>query len=360
MSDLNKQDVLGALSEVKDPVTGQDVVAAGLIASVFVRDGNVGFALLAAPEEQAVKEKLRVLCENAVKRLEGVTKVASVLTAHQEALTAREQKEHLKAIRKEEKRRHPPEPIPGVKRIIAIASGKGGVGKSTTAVNIAVALAQLGHKVGLVDADIYGPSIPQMMGVSEKPIIEEDKMVPAERYGVSCISIGMVVDQEKALAWRGAMATKALFQLFRGTKWKAIDILVVDMPPGTGDIHLSFAENYPVAGAVVVSTPQDVALCDARKAVDMFGKVGIPIIGVIENMSYFIDPLSGNQSYIFGKGGAAEMAKQWNIPLLAEIPLDITTREGGDKGVPVASSDPKNYPNAAVYTEIAKKIAKRI
>lgn len=353
---LDRETILTALATVKDPASGKDVVSAGLVSSVFVREGSVGFALLAEPQEQAEKDKLRLLCEKEIKKLPGVEKVSSVLTAHSAAPTQREQKEQLKAIRQEEKRRNPPEPIPGVKHILAVASGKGGVGKSTTAVNIAVSLAQLGYKTGLVDADIYGPSIPQMMAIHEKPALEGNLMVPAERFGVKCISIGMVVEPERAVAWRGAMATKALFQLFRGTVWSEVDVLIVDLPPGTGDIHLSFAENYPVSGAVIVSTPQEVALNDARKAVDLFKKVQIPVLGIIENMSYFLDPVSGNRSDIFGSGGAARMAEGLKIPLLGEIPLDIKTREGADQGMPVAAETIENGGNAAVYQKITKKI----
>ena len=355
MSKITKEEVLAVLSEVKDPSTGRNVVSAGLITSVFVRDGKVGFALLSIEEEKAAKDKLRVLCENKVKSLEGVETVTSVLTEHNSVATEREQKEQEKAARKRKTERVPPQPIPGVSTIIAVASGKGGVGKSTTAVNIAVALASLGYRTGLLDADIYGPSIPHMMSIKEKPEVQNNKMIPTRRYGVQCISVGMLIDPDTSIAWRGPMVTKALAQLFRGTLWNDVDILVVDMPPGTGDIHLSLAEHYPIDGAIVVSTPQDIALLDARRGVDLFNKVSIPIIGIVENMSYYEDD-QGKRSYIFGEGGAKHLAEELNVDLLGEISLNQAIREGGDCGEPLVNTRLKQG-KTSEYLDLAKRIA---
>lgn len=331
---ISREMVMAALTKVveADVSLTNDVCR---ISSVIIRDNNVGFAVEVEKGEQEPAEQLRQQCEEAVKCLPGVGKVTAVLTAHNSNPTMRQQKEALKEVRKEQRLKSPPQPVEGVQYIIAVASGKGGVGKSTVAVNLAVALAKSGIRTGLLDADIYGPSIPMMMGIKGKPELKGNKMVPPVAHGVQCISMGMLLDDDKALAWRGSMATKALFQLFRGTCWDNVEVLVVDMPPGTGDVHISLAENYPISGAVVVSTPQDIAVLDAKKAVDMFRKVDIPVLGLVENMAYFQDPASGNCSYIFGEKGVEGLASQTNLEVLTQVPLGMAIREGGDNGEPV-------------------------
>jgi ATP-binding protein involved in chromosome partitioning len=295
-------------------------------------------------------EKLRLECEKAVSTTFAPCRVTAVLTgAIRVDASSKEKREQLKEVRRGQKERHPAKPVAGVKKIIAVASGKGGVGKSTVAVNLAIALSRNGYKVGIVDADIYGPSVPHMLGLFRKPDIDEtNRMVPIHAHGIDSISVGYLVDAGKATVWRGPMATKALFQLFHGTAWRDIEYLIVDMPPGTGDIQLSMAENIPVDGVLLVTTPQEVALLDVRKAYDMFLKVSIPVVGVIENMSYFEDTETGKRSYIFGQKGAEEFAKQIGVPLLAEIPLNENLRLSGDGGKPMKDS--------GVFDKIAKDL----
>jgi ATP-binding protein involved in chromosome partitioning len=250
--------------------------------------------------------------------------------------------------------------IPGVKNIIAVASGKGGVGKSTTAVNLALALAAEGAAVGLLDADIYGPSQPQMLGISGKPESLDGKTLePMRRHGIAAMSIGFLIDQETPMVWRGPMVTQALEQLLRDTRWGDLDYMVVDLPPGTGDIQLTLSQKVPVTGAVIVTTPQDIALLDARKGLKMFEKVGIPILGIVENMSLHICSSCGHEEAIFGTGGGAAMSKDYGVDLLGSLPLDIGIREQADSGNPTVVSHPDSR-TAQIYKEIARKVAIRI
>jgi ATP-binding protein involved in chromosome partitioning len=329
MSLINKESIVAALSSVVDPHSGQDVVSAGMVSALVIRDNNVGFALEIDPARAREMESLRRTCEEVVQALPGVGRVTVALTGNAGKPAAETPAAPVMQGKK------PLLPIPGVKHIIAIASGKGGVGKSTTAVNLAVALAKMGLKVGLADADIYGPSVPRMLGLKQKPEIRDNKMVPLERYGIKSVSMGYLLPDDAATVWRGPMATKALFQLLRGVHWGELDVLLIDMPPGTGDIQLSLAENYPVTGVVIVSTPQEVALLDVRKAITMFQKVHIPLLGIIENMSCFVDPESGAKHYLFGEGGAEKLASELGIAFLGAVPLHMVIREGGDAGVPV-------------------------
>jgi ATP-binding protein involved in chromosome partitioning len=246
--------------------------------------------------------------------------------------------------------------IPGVKAIIAVASGKGGVGKSTTALNLALGLRDLGLKVGLLDADIYGPSVPRLTGINEKPVLDDNrKMIPIERFGLSIMSIGFLVEEETAMIWRGPMVMSAITQMLRDVAWGTLDVLIVDMPPGTGDAQLTLAQNVPLKGAVIVSTPQDLALIDARRGLAMFTKVNVPVLGIIENMSYFQCPECGTRSDIFGHGGARHEAERLKVPFLGEVPLHMSIRAMSDAGTPVVVSEP-NGPHAAIYRAIGTQI----
>lgn len=326
---INKEDVLEALQTVKSS-DSRDVVTSGIVSSIIVKGDSVGFALEVDASGANNMEDLRKSCEDAVKKLSGVKKVTAVLTTTREAAPEQAKKTNIENSKKK--------PVPGIKNIILVASGKGGVGKSTIAVNLAVALARTGYNIGVLDADIYGPSIPKMLHAEGKPEVDEFKrLTPYMSGNIQTMSMGNLVDPERAAVWRGPMATKALYQLFHGVSWNNVDYLIVDMPPGTGDIQLSIAENFPIKGAILVSTPQEIALLDVKKAADMFNKVNIPIIGVIENMSYFEDPVSKNKNYIFGKHGAEKFAQVEGIPFLGEVPLVEKIREGGDKGEPVAA-----------------------
>ncbi len=315
------------------------------IDGVHVQDGMVQVSLRAAREEAAGLEPLRRDIEARLKTLQGVKSVAVVLTAHAAGAPAAP----------------PPEPplLPEVKHVIAVASGKGGVGKSTVAVNLAVALAQRGLKVGLLDADIYGPSMPKMLGLHEKPSIENGRIQTLNAYGVKAMSIGFLVPEDKAMIWRGPMVMGALNQMLGQVDWGALDILVVDMPPGTGDAQLTLAQKAKPSGAVIVSTPQDLALLDARRGVQMFNQVGIKVLGVVENMSYFCCPNCGHRSEIFGHGGARAEAEKIGVPFLGEIPLELAVRQAGDEGKPVTAADPDGAV-AASFRHVAESVAKAL
>jgi ATP-binding protein involved in chromosome partitioning len=250
--------------------------------------------------------------------------------------------------------------IPGVAAVIAVASGKGGVGKSTTALNLALGLRDLGLRVGLLDADIYGPSVPRLTGIHEKPKLNDDrKMIPIERFGLSIMSIGFLVEEETAMIWRGPMVMSAITQMLRDVAWGTLDILVVDMPPGTGDAQLTLAQNVPLKGAVIISTPQDLSLIDARRGLAMFKKVNVPVLGIVENMSYFQCPHCGTRSDIFGHGGARHEAERLGVPFLGEIPLHMSIRTTSDSGNPVVASEPDG-PHAAIYREIGAKVREQL
>lgn len=252
-----------------------------------------------------------------------------------------------------------PKPIAGIRHMVAVASGKGGVGKSTVAANLAVTLAQAGYRTGLVDADIYGPSVARMMGLSGEPTYHDKKIVPPEAHGVKCMTMGILLDENAPAVWRGPMATKALAQLMLGTGWGELDILVLDLPPGTGDIHLSIAQNYKLSGAVIVSTPQEVALMDVKKAITMFEKVNIPVFGLVENMSYFIDPESGQYHHLFGEGNVQQVCDKLSLPLLATLPIDPAIAEGGDNGTPYTASH-SDTTLAASYATLAQHIIEQL
>ncbi len=363
MSSVTRDDVTAALSVIIDDETGKDVVTVGMLQGLVVREGHVGFSLEVDPARGATKEPLRQACEAAVKRLPGVLSVTAVLTAHRGGAPAqRPAHGHAHDDRPKQPRaaQQGPLRIPGVTAIIAVASGKGGVGKSTVAINLALALSKLGRRVGLLDADIYGPSIPRMMGIKGKPETRDGKkLLPMENYGIKTMSIGYLVDEDTPMIWRGPMVQSALTQMMMDVEWGELDVLVVDMPPGTGDAQLTMAQRVPLTGAVVVSTPQEIALIDARKGYAMFEKTHVPVFGIVENMAYFISPGSGEKSYIFGEGGARRMAEKLGCDFLGEVPLHMTIRETSDSGRPVVATAPDS-PEAKPFLDIAARVAAHI
>ncbi len=360
MAKVTEQAVREALATVQDEERGGDVISLGMISGLAIREGNVAFAIEVTPEEGPRKEGLRRACEKAVLGVPGVTSVTAVLTAERPAERPGAASGAGKGPAAARPQAAGKPALEGVKHIIAVASGKGGVGKSTTSVNLAIALAGLGQKVGLLDADIYGPSLPRMMGITGKPTSPDGKtLLPMENYGIKCMSIGFLIEEDTPMIWRGPMVISALEQMLRDVAWAPLDILVVDMPPGTGDAQLTLAQRTPLAGAVIVSTPQDIALLDARKGLAMFRRVDVPVLGIIENMSYFTCPHCGERSDIFGHGGARETAEKLGCDFLGEIPLAMPIRETSDAGHPITVSQPDS-PHAGAYRAIAEEITEKL
>jgi ATP-binding protein involved in chromosome partitioning len=352
--------VRAALGTVRDEERGGDLVGLGMISGLTLRDGHVLFSIEVDPQRGAALEPLRQAAEKAVAAIPGVLSVTAVLTAHRgtgPAASAAAPQARPAAPGGAQSRKLP---VAGIGAIIAVASGKGGVGKSTTAVNLALGLAANGLKVGLLDADIYGPSMPRMTGITGKPSSPDGKSLdPKENYGLKVMSIGFLIDEETPMIWRGPMVQSALSQMLRDVNWGTLDVLVVDMPPGTGDAQLTMAQQVPLAGAVIVSTPQDIALLDARKGLNMFRKVDVPVLGIIENMSYFCCPNCGHRTDIFGHGGARAEAEKLGCDFLGEIPLDIAIRETSDSGRPIVVSAPDS-PHAEAYRGIAARVWEKI
>ena len=341
---LTRDTILDALRVLKLP-DGEDVVAKDMIRALAVDNGTVRFVIEAAPEVAKHLEPLRAAAQQIVERMEGVKSASVLLTAHSD-----KKPPALKVGKHPEPQAGPTKPK-GVARILAVASGKGGVGKSTLSSNLAVALAKQGRKVGLLDADIYGPSQPRMMGVSKRPASPDGKtIIPLKAHGVTMMSIGLMMDPDKAIVWRGPMLMGALQQMLGQVEWGELDVLIVDLPPGTGDVQLTLCTKSELTGAIVVSTPQDVALLDARKAIDMFNTLKTPVLGLVENMSMYICPTCGTEAHIFGHGGVKEDAAKLGLPFLGEIPLDIDVRLAGDSGTPIAAGD---SPVAQAYAKLA-------
>jgi ATP-binding protein involved in chromosome partitioning len=346
MAQATRDDVLKALSRVTDPDSGKNVVEAGLVQGLVLRDGHVGFALEVPAARGRSSEPLRKACEDAVSALPGVLSVTAVLTAHNEPPNARQAPP-------------PATGIAGVASVIAVASGKGGVGKSTVAVNLALGLSKLGLKVGLLDADIYGPSVPRLLDIREKPESDGHKLKPIEKLGIKAMSMGFLVKEDEPMIWRGPMVQSALTQMMNDVSWAPLDVLVIDMPPGTGDAQLTIAQRVPLKGAVIVSTPQDIALIDARKGIAMFRKTQVPILGIVENMSVFVCPHCGEASHIFGSGGARATARELDVPFLGEIPLVPSIRETSDAGTPIVAHAPSGR-EAQSFLAIAAQVAQKI
>jgi len=365
MARVTEDQVLAALKAVHDPDKGQDIVSLGMVSGLVVKDGNVGFAIEVDPQRGPQLEPMRQAAEKAVDALDGVLSVTAVLTAHRPAGQGQAPRQAPQGGAAPQARPAPAQNtqkalVPGIKSIIAVASGKGGVGKSTTAINLALALKASGLTVGILDADIYGPSLPRMMGISGRPTTEDGKTLkPLERFGIKCMSIGFLVPEDSPTIWRGPMVMSALEQMLRDVLWGELDVLVVDMPPGTGDAQLTVSQRVPLAGAVIVSTPQDIALLDARKGLNMFRKVDVPVLGIIENMSYFLCPKCGERSDIFGHGGARDEAERIGVDFLGELPLHMDIRETSDAGNPIVVSAPESA-HAAAYKAIAEKVWAKI
>jgi ATP-binding protein involved in chromosome partitioning len=364
----SKEQVLAALAKVPSP-GGVPLTDARVLSDVVVSDGKVFFSITVDAAAVKAWEPVRKRAEDAVRAVLGVQSALVALTAERTAGGAVRGPNPAHVATQPRAaagpaHAHPADKvqpgIPGVDAVIAVASGKGGVGKSTTAVNLALGLRDLGLKVGMLDADIYGPSLPKLLAIKEKPLtVGGTKLKPIDRYGLSVMSIGFLIDEETPMIWRGPMVMSAITQMLREVEWGKLDIMVVDMPPGTGDAQLTMAQQVPLKGAVIVSTPQDLALIDARRGVAMFKRVNVPVLGIVENMSYFLCPSCGARSDIFGHGGARTEAERQSVPFLGEVPLHITIREKSDSGLPVVATEPDG-PHAKIYREIAAKVLEQI
>jgi ATP-binding protein involved in chromosome partitioning len=363
---VTKEQILAALAKVSTP-GGTPLLATRALSDIVVADGKVFFSITVDAASVRTWEPVRKSAEDAVRVVAGVQSVLVALTAERAAGAARgPQPAHVAAQPRAGAHAHShaadkTQPgIPGVDAVIAVASGKGGVGKSTTAVNLALGLRDLGLKVGMLDADIYGPSLPKLLAIKEKPqTIGGTRLKPIERYGLTVMSIGFLIDEETPMIWRGPMVMSAITQMLREVEWGKLDIMVVDMPPGTGDAQLTMAQQVPLKGAVIVSTPQDLALIDARRGVAMFNRVNVPVLGIVENMSYFLCPECGTRSDIFSHGGARHEAERLGVPFLGEVPLHMTIREKSDSGLPVVATEPDG-PHAKIYREIAAKVLEQV
>jgi len=352
---VTKEQVLASLEGVKSP-DGTPLPRTGKLSEVVAGDGKVFFSITVDAGEVKAWEGVRKRAEEAVRALPGVQSALVALTAERRAAPPRPPQEAARAAPRAAPRGETVQGVPGVEAIIAVASGKGGVGKSTLAVNLALGLAALGLKVGVLDADIYGPSLPKLLAIKERPqTIGGTRLKPITRYGLTVMSIGFLIEEETPMIWRGPMVISALTQMLREVEWGTLDVMVVDMPPGTGDAQLTMAQQVPLKGAVIVSTPQDLALIDARRGIAMFRRVNVPVLGIVENMSYFLCPECGTRSDIFGHGGARQEAQRLSVPFLGEVPLHMTIREKSDAGLPVVATEPDG-PIAKAYRDIAANV----
>jgi ATP-binding protein involved in chromosome partitioning len=340
---VTQEQILSVLRTIQDPDLHKDIVSLGFVKDVRIEGGAVDFTIELTTPACPVKDQMKAEAEQKVAGLPGVDVARAKMTAEVRARGGFGR-----------------QAVPGIRNIVAVGAGKGGVGKSTTAVNLAVALARKGARVGLMDTDVYGPNIPQMLGITAQPRVSEEKrIVPPEAHGIKAISMGMLVPPDQPVIWRGPMLHGAVQQFMRDVEWGELDYLVVDLPPGTGDVSLSMAQSVPVAGAVVVTTPQGVSVSDVRKAVAMFRQLNIPVLGVIENMSYFVCGHCHERTEIFGHGGGAQMAKDLGIPFLGEVPIDTRVRSGGDEGAPIVVAAP-DAPAAQAFTDLAGRVAAQV
>ena len=340
---VTKDDVLGALRSVQDPDLHKDIVTLGFVKGVEIKGGEVDFTVELTTPACPVKDQMKAEAEALVAALPGVTAARAKMTANVSTRGGFGRQQ-----------------VAGIRNIVAVGAGKGGVGKSTTSVNLAVSLARTGARVGLLDADVYGPNIPQMLGVTDTPAVDADKrIIPPAAHGIKLISMGMLVPPDQPIIWRGPMLHGAIQQFMRDVLWGELDYLVVDLPPGTGDVALSMAQSVPMAGAVLVTTPQGVSVSDVRKAAGMFRQLNIPVLGVVENMSHFVCGHCHERTEIFGNGGGRRMAEELSIPFLGEVPIDTRVREGGDLGRPIVSVAP-DAPAALAFESVASQVAAQI
>jgi len=354
----SEQAILDALRGIKDPESQKDIVALGLVRDVAVRGGEVSLTLAFAGQAPATKVMMHSMASKLVGQLPGVIKVqvkmgaagaAPAAHGHAHAAPAAPASPQPKAA----------DLIPDVRHTIAVSSGKGGVGKSTVAVNLALALARTGAQVGIIDADVYGPDLPLMLGTRGRPGMFDNRIIPVEAHGLKVMSIGLLVGDKEPLVWRGPMIHSFIQQMLRDVLWGALDYLVFDMPPGTGDAQLSLSQVIPLGGVVMVTTPQDVALLDVRKAIGMFQRLNVPVLGIVENMSYFVAPDTGTRYHIFGEGGGRRVAEEYGVPLLAQLPLDPETRRGGDEGAPITVRRPES-PQSQAFRELGARVIERL
>lgn len=362
---LDREAVLERLKAIPAPGRTTSIVEAGLVSDIFIADGKVYFSITVPAEQAQALEPLRAAAERAVASMDGVEKAVVALTASRSASKPAAAAPKTQPAAHSHRQAAPAGPapkagVPGIGAMIAVASGKGGVGKSTTAVNLALALKANGHSVGILDADIYGPSMPRLLHLNSKPQPGSGRnLKPLEAFGIKVMSMGFLVDEDTPMIWRGPMVVSALTQMLREVEWGELDVLVIDMPPGTGDAQLTMAQQVPLAGAVIVSTPQDLALIDARKGLNMFRRVEVPVLGIVENMSYFLCPDCGGRHDIFGHGGARREAARIDVPFLGEVPLEMAIRETSDAGAPIVVSSPDGA-LARIYKDIAAEVWARL